>query len=225
MVKIIGGGKLDILDTGASKSYMSKAFYMHHPHLHHFPKFQSAIKHLQIGNGALVPALFAISLVFKIQGHIFETYTLVSEIQNRMDLILGVKNIFELEGIIKSKTCSFNFLNRSLPIFPLAHHRIKLGRMAYVKVRIPFVEKLSGIAIVKLLYKYHIGTMRVKIDHSQSIIKIINNTDETIHYTPQLPMEIVEIHSLGYYNVSKSIMFFDKRGNDRIPPPPYKVPS
>ena len=57
--ELLGGGKLDILlDTGASKSYMSKAFYVHHPHLHKFPKFQSAIRHLQVGNGALVPAYF-----------------------------------------------------------------------------------------------------------------------------------------------------------------------
>ena len=96
--------------------------------------------------------------------------------------------------------------------------------MAYVRVRIPFVEKLSGIAIVKLRYKYHIGTMRVKLDNNQSILRIINNTDETIHYTPQLSMGIVDIRSLGYYNIRKSIMFFDKRGNNKIPPPPYKVP-
>ena len=64
---------------------MSKAYYMCHPHLHHFPKFQSAIRHLQVGNGALVP------LLFKIQGHNFEVYTLVSEIQDKMDLVLGVK--------------------------------------------------------------------------------------------------------------------------------------
>ena len=76
--ELLGGGKLDILlDTGASKSYMSKAFYMRHPHLHKFPKFQSATRHLQVGNGALVTALFVIPLVFKIQGHIFEVYTLV----------------------------------------------------------------------------------------------------------------------------------------------------
>ena len=81
--------------------------------------------------------------------------------------------------------------------------------MAYVKVRILFVEKLSGIAIVKPMYKYHIGTMHVRIDHNQSIIKIINNTDETIHYTPEFSMGIVDIQSLGYYNVRKSIMFFD----------------
>ena len=48
---------------------------------------------------------------------------------------------------------------------------------------------------------------------------------KSFHYSPQLFMGIVDIHSLGYYNVSKSILFFDKRGNGRIPPPPYKVPN
>ena len=38
-------------------------------------------------------------------------------------------------------------------------------------------------------------------------------------------MGIVDIRSLGYYNVTKSVMFFDKRGNSQIPPPPYKVPK
>ena len=36
-------------------------------------------------------------------------------------------------------------------------------------------------------------------------------------------MGIVDIHSLGYYNVTRSVMFFDKRGNNQISP--YKVPN
>ena len=94
--------------------------------------------------------------------------------------------------------------------------------MAYVRIRIPFVEKLSAIAIIKRMYKYHIGTMRVKIYHNQSILQTINNTDATIHYTPQLSIRIIDIHSHGYYNVTKSIMFFDKRVNTKIPPPHTK---
>ena len=37
-----------------------------------------------------------------IHGHRFEIFTLVSEIHENVDLILGIKNIFELEGIINS---------------------------------------------------------------------------------------------------------------------------
>ena len=36
-------------------------------------------------------------------------------------------------------------------------------------------------------------------------------------------MGIVDIRSLRYYNVTKSIISFDKKGNSRIPPPLYKV--
>ena len=103
--QFVGGGTLDILlDTGASKSDMSKAFYMRHPHLHKYPKFNSTVTNLQVGNGELVPTLFVIPFVFKIGKHLFEVYTLVSEIQQNMDIIIGVKNMFEIEREISCQT-------------------------------------------------------------------------------------------------------------------------
>ena len=103
---------LDILlDTGASKSYMSKGFYMRHPHLHKYPKFTSTVRNLQVGNGELVATLFIIPFIFKIGNHLFEIYTLVSEIQQNMDIILGVKNMFEIEGEVSCRTSQFKFLN------------------------------------------------------------------------------------------------------------------
>ena len=144
------GGMIDILlDTGASKSYMSKEFYVRHPHLHKYPQFHSTIQNLQVGNGELVAVLFVIPLVLKIYGHLFGIYTLVSEIQQSMDLIFGVKNMFEIEGEVSCLTSQFKFLNRSLPIFPLNTHRIKVGSKAYVKAKVPFIERLSGIAMAK----------------------------------------------------------------------------
>ena len=43
-------------------------------------------------------------------GHRFEIYTLASEIHQNVDLVLGTKNVFELEGVINSQDCHFNFL-------------------------------------------------------------------------------------------------------------------
>ena len=54
-----------LLDSGASKSYMSKGFYMRHSHLHKYPKFNSTIRNLQVGNGELVAALFSFHLSSK----------------------------------------------------------------------------------------------------------------------------------------------------------------
>ena len=46
--------------------------------------------------------LFIILIVIDIHGHTFEIYTLVSEIHENVNLVFGIKNIFELEGIINS---------------------------------------------------------------------------------------------------------------------------
>ena len=42
--------------------------------------------------------LFVIPIVVGIHSHRFVVYTLVSEIHENIDLVLGIKNVFELEG-------------------------------------------------------------------------------------------------------------------------------
>ena len=211
--QFVGGGRMDVLlDTGASKSYMSKSFYIRHTHLHKYPKFHSTIRNLQVGNGELVAALFVIPFVFKIAKHLFEIYTLVSEIQQSMDLIIGVKNMFEIEGEVSCRTSQFKFLNRSLPLFPLSTHRIKVGAKAYVKAKIPFIEKLSGHAIAKLLYKGSLGTMKIRIVDNITVLEIINNTSFTMYLGPDKSTGIVDIRSLGYYNIKPQVMHFNLTG-------------
>ena len=211
--QFVGGGMLDILlDTGASKSYMSKGFYMRCPHLHKYPKFNSTVRNLQVGNGELVATLFVIPFVFKIGKHLFEVYTLVSEIQQNMDIILCVKNMFEVEREINCHTSQFKFLNRSLPIFTLSTHRIKEGAKAYVKAKLPFIEKLSGHAIAKLLYKGSLGTLQIRLVDNLTIIQIINNTPSTIYLSPEESIGIVDLRSLGYYNIKPQVMHFNLTG-------------
>ena len=75
------------------------------------------MQRIQVGNGQYVSVLFIIPVVVEIAGHRIEIYTLVSEIHDNVDLVLGIKNVFELEGIFYLWECCFNFLNRSLPLF------------------------------------------------------------------------------------------------------------
>ena len=211
--QFVGGGMLDILlDTGASKSYMSKGFYMRHPHLHKYPKFNSTVRNLQVGNGELVATLFVIPFVFKIGKYLFEVYTLVSEIQQNMDIILGVKNMFEVEGEISCCTSQFKFLNRSLPIFTPSTHRIKVGAKAYVKAKVPFIEKLSGHAIAKLLYKGSLGTMKIRLVDNLTVIQITNNTPSTMYLSPEESIGVVDLRSFGYYNIKPQVMHLNLTG-------------
>ena len=87
-----------LLDTGASKSFMSKSFYMHCKSLHSLPKFASKTQRIQVGNGQCVSVLFVIPVIIDVHRHRFEIYTLVSEIHENVDLVLGIKNVFELKG-------------------------------------------------------------------------------------------------------------------------------
>ena len=47
-----------LLDTGASKSYMSKSYYLRCKLLHDLPKFASKTQRIQVGNGQYIGVLF-----------------------------------------------------------------------------------------------------------------------------------------------------------------------
>ena len=101
--KLLDGSKCQILlDTGASKSFMSKSYYMCCKSLHSWPKFASKTQRIQVGNEQFVSVLFIILIIADIHRHRFKIYTLVSEIHKNVDLVLGNKNVFELEVVINS---------------------------------------------------------------------------------------------------------------------------
>ena len=119
MGKLLNGEECQILlDTGASKSYMSKSYYLRCKSLHNLPKFCLKMQRIQVGNGKYVGVLFVILVIVEINGHRLEVFTLVSEIFGNVDMVLGIKNLFEWEGMIESRELSFRFLSRSIPIFP-----------------------------------------------------------------------------------------------------------
>ena len=85
-----------------------------------------------------------------VQGHRFEIYTLVSEINENVDLVLGIKNVFKL-GVINSQDFCFKFMNRSLPIFPKEHVVLKPKGQKMIKMKAPFIDEISDLAIIEIL--------------------------------------------------------------------------
>ena len=59
------------LDTGASKSYMSKSFYLRCNTVHALPKFASNTQRKQVRNGQHVGVLFVILVIVDVHGHRF----------------------------------------------------------------------------------------------------------------------------------------------------------
>ena len=66
--ELLDGTECEILiDTGVSKLYMSKSYYMQCRSLHVMPKFTSSTRRIQVGNGQCVGVLFVIPVIITIQ--------------------------------------------------------------------------------------------------------------------------------------------------------------
>ena len=134
--KLLDGTECQLLlDTGASKSFMSKSYYIRCKSLHSLQKFVLKMQRIQVRNGQYVSLLFIIPVIIDVHRQRFEIYTLVSEIHENVDLVLDIKNVFELEGVINSRDCCFKFLNRSLPIFPMDCIILKPKEEKLIKVK------------------------------------------------------------------------------------------
>ena len=89
-------------------------------------------------------------MIADIHGHRFEVFTLVSEIHDNVDLVLGMKNVFELERVIDMWDSSFKFLKRSLPFFSKEQVVVKPKERKFIKIEVPLVDEISSLAIVKM---------------------------------------------------------------------------
>ena len=96
--------------------------------------FASTMQRVQIGNGQYVAVLFVILVVIDVYGHRFEVFTLVSEIHDNVDLVLGMKNVF---GTWDS---SFKFLNRSIPFFSKEQVILKPKENKFIKIEASFIH-------------------------------------------------------------------------------------
>ena len=149
-----------------------------------------------------------IPVIIEVHNHRFEIYTLVSEIHENVDLVLGIKNVFELEGVINSRDCRFEFLNRSVPIYPEKEIILKPDEKKLVKVKAPFVDEILGLAIIKIIDGKTSSTLsiRLKFTHSKAILDIRNVGKDTMILNPKEMIGIVDIRSLGYYKITQGIL-------------------
>ena len=142
---------------------MLKSYYLQCKTLHVLPKVSSNTQRIQVGNGQYVSVLFVIPVIIDIYGHRFEIFTLVSKIHDNVDLVLGMKNIFKLEGVIDSRESCFSFLSWSIPFFPVTTVEIAPKSQKMIIIEAPFVKELSGMAMVKILDMKEQTTNMVKL--------------------------------------------------------------
>ena len=207
--QLLDGTDCEILiDTDASKSYMSKPYFLQCKNLHTMPKFTSSTKTIQVSNGQYVGVLFVIPVIVTIKNHRFEIFTLVSEIHENVDLVLGIKNLFELEGVIDSQNSCLSFLKRSIPFFPKEKVKVKPKEQKLMVLEAPFEEEITGIAITKLLdTKEQITlTIKIKFIRNRATFKVTNDMHETVTFDPTQMLGVIDLRSLGYYKIKQGVL-------------------
>ena len=155
-----------------------------------------------------VSVSFIIPVIIDVYGHRCEIYTLVAEIHENVDIVLGIKNVFELEGVINSRDCCFKSLNRSVPIFPERHVILKPKEERLIKVKAPFIDKISGLAIVKILDGGTHSTLLIKQKFTQNkaILDIVNKGTETMIFKPEEMISIIDLRLLYYYKIKQGTL-------------------
>ena len=119
----------------------------------------------------------------------------MSEIHENVDLVLGIKNVFKLEGVINSRDCCFKFLNRSVPIFLEKGVILKPNEQKLIKVKAPFVDEISGMAIIKFLDGGTYSTLIIKLKFTcnKAILDIVNKGKDTMIFKLEEMIGVIDL--------------------------------
>ena len=137
-----------------------------------------------------------------IQGHLFEIYTIVAALHEGIDLVIGMKNMVELEGILNTRTRSFNFLSQSIPVYPQNDLKVKPGGKAYIKVVAPFQKYINGRAIAKFFVSDKVFTFKMQFKHNRTVVDFYNKGKMLAELHKDRPIGILDLHSIVSYKVN-----------------------
>jgi len=197
-----------LCDSGATKCYMPKHYYLTHPILHQLPKYQTVAKGVIVGNGQQMSVLFAIPLIIAVQGHRFELMAIVAELHGNFDLVWGMKTMIELESVIDVRNSELRFLNRSVLLYPMQEQSVKNGLLKDVQICMHTKEEISGYVICKLYDGDLTTTIKLKFVRGIAVINIqTKQLNQVLKLDPTAPLGVADLRSIGYFHVSGKTIY------------------
>ena len=201
-----------LIDTGATRAIVNKAFYDKTPSMHIAPTFKletpSAIRTpSQINPYLLVEE--CVLLLVEIQGHVFKIYAyILPHMDVTYDLILGQKPLYELEGGPNFGTFTFTFMARSLELYNSKEIRIPPGEVRQVSLDIMNCPKefKSGKAICNLLTndrERRVQTMYLTVKNKKVQLETGNNTHTNWVVPARSVCGSIDMRSVGYFMIQR----------------------
>ena len=107
----------------------------------------------------------------------------------------------ETEGMLNTRTGEYDFIGRSIPIFPQNDLDDPAGEKAYIKVKAPFCDKQLSMICTKLLGRDRVYTLRVKFQYNQGVVQFRNGSNEIAELRKNKAVGILDFRSIGYFKV------------------------
>ena len=88
------------------------------------------------------------------------------------------------------------------------HIILKPREQKLLKIKAPFIDKISGLTIVKILDggTHSALLIKLKFTCNAAVLDIVNNGTETMIFRPEEMLGIVDLRSLGYYKIKQGIL-------------------
>ena len=112
-----------------------------------------------------------------------------------------------MEGVIDSHESCFRFLSRYTHI-PKRKSGSKARRKKLIPIETPFVEEISGMAIVKIIDKGQrmLMMLKLKFIQNKATLDITNNMREILIFDRKTTIGILDLRSLGYYKIKQGVL-------------------
>ena len=132
----------------------------------------------------------------------------IIHLQSNIDLVLGIKNIFELEGIINLRESCFSLLSGLIPFFPNDQVILKSREQWFIKIETSFVDEILGLAIVKMLDKKAQSTVMLTLKFVQNLatLDVTNSSLQTVMFDPKEMLGILDLRLIGYHKIQQGIL-------------------
>ena len=99
-------------------------------------------------------------------------------------------------------------MNRPIAFFLKEQVTLKPKEQKFVIVEAPFVEEISGMAIVKMLNKQKQISVRLKLKfiRNKATLNVTNNTQQTMTFDPKEIIDVLDWRSLCYYKIKQGVL-------------------
>ena len=191
-----------LVDTGASCSMINRAVFDRNKWLQTQPQFKPLRRtKIAAAGGRIIDVQFIINVLLNIHGHRFQVMVMVAPISKGLEVLIGIKNLIEMEGAVDLRSMSLLITPRMAYGRSMHDCEIPPGESKCISLLADTEKAVIGRALFRIpsthecnsyLVYFKDNVARVRITNNQSVPYKIEQNDIVGH---------IDLRSVGYYRL------------------------